>query len=288
MTDIHSGSDPISGDIDSGKTAPAVRSDVDTATHIAGQNVALPAVRAATWEDLSAAINAGLADLRASPGISLGVGAVYALGGIAILWMLDAGAMAALAWPLMAGFALIGPFAAVIFYEISRRRERGEGFGWADASEMVRHTLQAQILYQGFAMMFWLAFWVHIAWMMWAVFFGVSFERFWDVADEIFTTSHGIAFLIVGHLSGAFFAAVAYAMSVVTFPYLLDRNADCVTAMIVSFRTVAASPVVMFAWAAMIGVAIAVASLPMFVGLVVVLPLLGHASWHLYRRLVAA
>ncbi|MEM9783734.1 MAG: DUF2189 domain-containing protein [Pseudomonadota bacterium] len=248
----------------------------------------IPEVRAATWQDLNDALAAGISDLKAQPTISLSVGAIYAFGGILILYMLDAGGLRALAFPMMAGFALIAPFVAVIFYEISRRREMGLGFGWGDIPVMVADTARKQILYQGFAMLFWLAFWVHIGWMQFALFMGVRAERFWEVAGEMVTTQHGIAFLVIAHVSGAFFAGVAYCMSVITFPLLLDRDIDCVSAMIASFRTVLAAPKVMFAWAALLAVALAGASLPFFLGLIVVLPLLGHASWHLYRRLVAS
>ncbi|MEM6488726.1 MAG: DUF2189 domain-containing protein [Pseudomonadota bacterium] len=268
-------------DVYQGKSAPAVAGT-------RGAMPGLPAVRAATWDDLKAALMAGWEDLKATPVLSLGVGAVCALAGNAIFWMLDAGAMAALAWPAMAGFALVAPFAAVLCYEISRRREQGQTVETSELMAVVRASASSQVLFQGFLTLFWLTFWLHIAWVLWAVFFGVQFSRFWDVAGDLFTTTHGLAFLVVGHASGLFFAVVAFAMSAVTFPYLLDRDADCATAMVVSFKTVFASPVVMGGWAALIAALLIAGSLPFLLGLVVVLPLLGHASWHLYRRLVGA
>ncbi|MEO0823976.1 MAG: DUF2189 domain-containing protein, partial [Pseudomonadota bacterium] len=124
--------------------------------------------------------------------------------------------------------------------------------------------------------------------MLFAIFFHASTDRFWELLGQMLTTEHGIGFLIVGHAFGAFFAGVAFCLSVLAFPFLLDRDSDFITAMVLSFKAVLASPVVMFAWGGFIGVVLAVASLPAFLGLLLALPLLGHASWHLYRRLVPA
>ncbi len=246
----------------------------------------VPEVKPAEWEDLRAALRAGWADFLAAPLMGVTVGLIYAAGGWLLLWVLELKEYRGLSFPVVAGFALIGPFVAVILYEISRRRELGERFGWSEVPSMVARTARKQIIYHGFILMFWLAVWSRVGVMLFAIHFSASVDRFWDLADQLFTTSHGITFLIVGHLFGAFFAGVSYCLSVIAFPFLLDRDADFITAMVLSFKAVIASPVVMFAWAAFLGVALAAASAPLFLGLVVVLPLLGHASWHLYRRLV--
>jgi len=246
----------------------------------------VPVPRAADWADLRAALRAGWDDLRSAPTLGLTIGALYMLGGWGLLWVLELREMRGLSFPLVAGFALIGPFCATILYEISRRREVGLGFGWRDVPAMIVGTARRQILYHGFILMFWLAVWSRVGVMLWAIFFHASTDRFWALAGEMLTTTHGISFLIVGHLFGAFFAGVAYCVSVLAFPFLLDRDSDFITAMVLSFRAVIASPVVMLGWAAFIGAVLALASAPVFVGLIVALPLLGHASWHLYRRLV--
>ncbi|GMG81293.1 DUF2189 domain-containing protein [Paralimibaculum aggregatum] len=247
----------------------------------------MPAVRAATWADLRAALAAGWADFLAAPLMGMTVGLLYAAGGWLLLWVLELKEYRGLSFPVVTGFALIGPFVAVILYEISRRREQGERLGWGELPAMIGRTARKQILYQGFVLMFWLAVWSRVGVMLFAIHFSASVDRFWDVADQIFTTSHGLTFLVVGHLFGAFFAGVAYCLSVIAFPFLLDRDSDFFTAMVLSFRAVIASPAVMLGWAAFLGAALAAACAPAFLGLVVVLPLLGHASWHLYRRLVA-
>jgi len=247
----------------------------------------VPAVRAATWEDLRAALAAGWADFLAAPLLGASIGLLYAAGGWLLLWVLELREMRGLSFPVVAGFALVGPFVATILYEISRRREHGERFGVAEVPGMVARTARKQIIYHGFILMFWLAVWSRVGVMLFAIHFSASVDRFWDLADQLVTTGHGIAFLITGHLFGAFFAGIAFCLSVLAFPFLLDRDSDFITAMVLSFRAVIESPVVMFSWGILIGVVLALASLPAFLGLVVALPLLGHASWHLYRRLVA-
>ncbi|MEL7137734.1 MAG: DUF2189 domain-containing protein [Pseudomonadota bacterium] len=245
----------------------------------------VPDARAADWEDLQAALGAGWADFRAAPVLGLAVGALYALGGWLLIWVLELRELRGLSFPVVAGFALVGPFAAVILYEISRRRELGLRLGFADVPAMVAATARKQILYHGFILMFWLAVWSRVGVMLFAIFFHTSTDRFWELAGQMVTTSNGLSFLAVGHAFGAFFAGVSYCLSVLAFPFLLDRDSDFITAMVLSFKAVLASPKVMLAWGAMIGAALAVASAPFFLGLVIVLPVLGHASWHLYRRL---
>lgn len=246
----------------------------------------VPAVRAAEWDDLKAALAAGWSDFRAAPGLGLAIGAIYMVGGWLLLWVLDLREIRGLSFPVVAGFALIGPFCATILYEISRRREHGEGLGLGDVPSMIRRTARKQIMFHGFVLMFWLAAWSRIGVMLFAIFFHSTTDRFLELLGEMVTTTHGIGFLITGHLFGAFFAGIAFCLSVIAFPFLLDRDSDFISAMVLSFKSVIASPVVMFAWGALIGVTLAVASVPLFLGLMLALPVLGHASWHLYRRLV--
>ncbi|MHA1529834.1 MAG: DUF2189 domain-containing protein [Alphaproteobacteria bacterium] len=247
----------------------------------------VPRVRAATRDDLVSALRAGWDDFRAMPAYGLSVGVLYMLGGWLALAAFEAQEWRGLTFPVVAGFALVGPFCVVILYEISRRRERGLPFGWRDAGDMIRATGRRQIMFLGFILMFWLAVWSRVGTVVYFVHFGLHPAPFWELLPEFVSTARGISFVIVGHAFGAMFAAVAFSISVVAFPFLLDRDADFITAMVTSFRTVRASPLVMLGWAVFIGAALAVASAPLFIGLPLVLPLLGHASWHLYRRLVA-
>ena len=232
------------------------------------------------------AARAGWADFLAAPILGLSVGVIYMVGGWLLLWVLELKEIRGLSFPVVAGFALIGPFVAVILYEISRRRERGLGFGLSDIPAMVKGTARRQIIFHGFMLMFWLAVWSRVGLMVYYGFYGFTPKPFFEVLPTMFATVDGWTFLLVGHAFGAFFAGVAYCSSVLAFPFLLDRDADFITAIVLSFKAVLASPVVMFGWGAIIGVVLAIASAPGFLGLPLALPLLGHASWHLYRRLV--
>lgn len=246
----------------------------------------VPPIKAATREDLVAALRAGWADFRAMPVYGLLVGLFYVVGGWLFLVVFEAREWRGLIFPVVAGFALVGPFCSVILYEISRRRQLGLPFGWRDAKDMVRHTTRRQILFLGFALMFWLAVWSRVGTVIYLAHFGFNPKPFWEILPEMFTTSHGISFLIVGHAFGAMFAIVAYSISVLAFPFLLDRDADVITAIVTSVRAVIASPLVMLGWGVFIGVALVVGTAPLFLGLPLVLPLVGHAAWHLYWRLI--
>ena len=258
--------------------------DTDTGPWRPAEGV--PPVLPASIEDLRVAIALGWADFRAVPLLGMTIGGLYMLGGWLLLWVLELREVRGLSFPVVAGFALIGPFCATILYEISRRRERDLGFGWSDVPAMVRGTARRQIIYLGFGLMFWLAVWSRVGLMIYWGFFGFNPKPFLEILGSLLTDWNGVYFLLVGHLFGAVFAFVAFSISVVAFPFLLDRDADFITAMITSFKAVLSSPVVMLIWAVFIALMLALASAPLFLGLPVVLPLLGHSSWHLYRRLV--
>jgi uncharacterized membrane protein len=246
----------------------------------------VPAVRAATFGDLAAALGAGWRDFRAAPAFGVAVGLLYALFGWVIVVATETPVLRGLTFPLFGGFVLVGPFAATILYEISRRRELGLPFGLADARAIVAGTARRSLTVLGLALVLWLGIWSRAAVFIYAIYFGIGAPPFLEMLPELVTTRRGLEFLLWGHLVGAAFAAVAYAMSVLSFPFLLDRDADLVTAIITSFKAVIASPAVMFAWALAIAAITVAATLPAFLGYAVALPVLGHATWHLYRRLV--
>ncbi|MEL6481719.1 MAG: DUF2189 domain-containing protein, partial [Pseudomonadota bacterium] len=145
----------------------------------------VPDVKVADWDDLRAALAAGWDDFKAAPGLGLAVGALYVIGGWLLLWVLDLREMRGLSFPVVAGFALIGPFVAVILYEISRRRELGASLTLADVPSMVAATARKQILYHGFILMFWLAVWSRVGVMLFAIFFHASTDRFWELAGQM-------------------------------------------------------------------------------------------------------
>ncbi len=246
-----------------------------------------PVVRPITVSDVMEALRLGLRDFRAAPRYGLVLGAVCALTGIAIVAMLYAMGLPYLAYPLAAGFALVCPFLAAGLYEVSRRLERGEPLEasaiWATV------TSRSEIRWMGFATVFVLIIWMYQVRFLMALFLGYSgmMATMGEFLNVVLHTTEGLTFLAVGNLVGALLATILYALTVVSFPLVLDRDVDFVTAMITSVRAVAANPVPMFFFAAVIAGLLAVSSLPAFLGLLVTLPILGHATWHLYRRVIA-
>jgi len=245
-----------------------------------------PVVRAVTFNDVAESLIAGLRDFQAAPYYGMALGAIYCAAGIAILLSVTTLGMSYLAYPLAAGFALLGPFVAVGFYEISRKREAGETATFSDILKAM--TSRGEIGWMAFVTLFIFIMWMYQARFLMALFFGLnaSFTSITQFIAVVLTTNTGLLFLLAGNMIGAFLAAVLFSLTVVSFPLLLDREVDCVTAMVTSVRAVVRSPVPLLGWAAMIVVLLVLAALPFFLGLIVVLPVLGHATWHLYRRII--
>jgi uncharacterized membrane protein len=246
----------------------------------------LPEIRAASLADFRVALARGWADFKAEPRFGLTIGGVYTLGGLLILFVANALGYAFLAFPLMAGFALIGPFAAIAIYEVSRLRERGERVTWENMARGLTPDVKRECAYLGILLIFLMAIWLKSAAVIYAIFFGMRLMTLPALLDSLFTTPAGVGFLLLGHAIGAGFAILVFALSVVSFPLIVDRGTDFVTALITSIQTVAANPRRMLIWGAFIGVMLVIGFATAFVGLMIVLPLLGHASWHLYRRII--
>ena len=246
----------------------------------------VPAVRAATWGDLGAALAAGWGDFCAAPLFGITVGLAYAVFGWVLVAVTGSSTWDGLTFPLLGGFVMVAPFAATILYEISRRRALGLGFGPADALAIAGGTARRSLMILGLVLVLWLGIWSRAAVFIYAIYYGVDAPPFVDMLPDLVTTRRGLEFLVWGHIVGAAFAFVAYCLSALSFPFLLDRDSDIATAIITSFKAVLASPVVMLSWAALIGALMSIAAAPAFAGFIVALPLFGHATWHLYRRLV--
>lgn len=246
-----------------------------------------PVVRPIKAVDIAEALGQGLRDFQAMPLYGLAFGALYAGGGIVIVLCLTAFGMVYLAYPLAAGFALIGPFVAIGLYEVSRRREAGQKATVSGIWSTIRS--RSELGWMAFVTLFVFVIWMYQVRLLIALLLGLnaSFGSLHEFITVVLTTNEGLLFLALGNAVGAALSLILFSLTVVSFPLLLDREVDFVTAMVTSVRAVVASPLPMIGWAAIIVVLLIVSALPWFLGLLVTLPVLGHATWHLYRKIVA-
>lgn len=237
-----------------------------------------------TLSDLRAAMAAGWRDFRAFPQFGLFFGATYVAAGLLIWTVLFKGGQLAWLVPATAGFPLIAPFVAVGLYEVSRRRAAGLPIGWRTVLLALRGRGDEQIISMGVIVFVAFGFWLMVAHGIFAIFLaesGSSAESLAWLATRV-----GIAMLLAGSAVGAVMAFAFFAITVISLPMLVDREVDFLTAIFTSIATVRANGVVMTGWAIGIAAVLFVAMLPMFLGLLVALPVIAHATWHLYRRAV--
>ncbi len=246
-----------------------------------------PSIKTIHWQDIVDSLVAGMLDLKAEPAYGLFFGGIYALGGLIIIACLGWLNASYLAYPLAAGFVMVGPFVASGLYEVSRRRETGLPLSFPIVLTFVWSQRQRELAWMAFVSMFIMVIWLYQVRLLIALFLGLqTFSSIGEFITVVTTTSQGIIFLLVGHVIGAILALLAFSLSVVSFPLLVDRDVDFITAIITSFRAVALNPQVMLTWAFCVVALMMVGLMSAFVGLVVILPVLGHATWHLFRRLV--
>jgi len=246
-----------------------------------------PTVRRVSPSDLLDVLAAGLRDFRAAPLHDVGVAAIYTLGGWFLILLLLYFDLHYLVYPLAAGFALVAPFIAAAFYAISRSLERDEAVTWAGIFGAVRDAQRSDLGWMALVTLFSLFIWMDIAALLFFGFLGLSALSATELLTTVFTTPMGLLFLVIGHAVGAAIALAVFSFSVISVPLLFDRPVDFVTAMITSVKVVLANRKAMVIWCATIAVSIGLSLLSGLVGLLVVLPVLGHASWHLYHRAVA-
>jgi uncharacterized membrane protein len=246
-----------------------------------------PAIRHITPSDLWQSLRLGLDDFAAMPSHAIFLCAIYPLLGIFLIEMTLGHSMLPLAFPLAAGFALVGPFAAIGLYELSRRREAGLDTSSSDMLDVLHSPSLGAIIALGLLLMAIFLIWLAVAEAIYIANFGykppASLGQF---IHDVFQTLAGWRLIIEGTGVGFLFAAAVLTISAVSFPLLLDRDVGAAVALLTSIRVVIANPMTMALWGLIVAALLVIGSLPLFLGLTVVVPVLGHATWHLYRRAV--
>jgi uncharacterized membrane protein len=277
---------PVEWSLDFVRSAGSV---VESVTHVGPyrEGEALPSIRRLELSDLGDALAKGLDDFAAYRTDVIFLCAIYPIAGLILARLAFGYDMLPLLFPLASGFALIGPFAAVGLYEISRQRERGNIVTWNDAFAVLHSNSLGAIVVLGLLLMAIFLMWLGAAMAIYTLTLGpeppASIASF---ARAVFTTDVGWALIILGVGIGFLFAVLVLTISVVSFPLLLDREVGLRTAVATSMRAVMTNPGPMAIWGLIVAGGLVVGSIPLFLGLIIVMPVLGHATWHLYRKVV--
>ena len=257
-----------------------------TSSEVPAGPAEMPTVNALGIDDLLEVLAAGLRDFRRAPAYGLFFAGIYVAGGWMLVLMLLYFDLPFLVYPLAAGFALIAPFVACGFYVVSQYLEAGDELSWGIVFGTIKTMFSRDLGWMALVTGFSLFIWMDIAALLSFGFMGFQLFSFSQLISLIFTTPIGLLFLFVGNLAGAIIAFAVFSYSVVSIPMLFHRDIDFVTAMITSVRVVTKSPRTMAVWCLTIGALLTISLLSGLVGLMVTLPILGHATWHLYRRAV--
>jgi uncharacterized membrane protein len=247
------------------------------------------AVRRIGLTDLKDALSQGLADFYAMPTHAIFLCLIYPIIGLVAARAAFGYSVLPLIYPLATGFALVGPFAALGLYELSRRRELGLDVSVARSFDVLQSSSIGAIIALGFLLLMVFGVWMSVANAIYIATFGyaepASLTQF---ATDVLTTSHGWALIALGNGIGLLFAALVLSIGAVSFPLLVDRDVGAVVALMTSVQVVLKNPVTMAVWGLIVAALLFLGSLPFFLGLTVVVPVLGHATWHLYRKAVDA
>ena len=257
-------------------------------TSAASTQSGLPEIRSIGLGDLGAALREGFHDFVAIPTQLIFLCILYPIIGLVAARSASDETLLPLLFPLVAGLALVGPVLAVGIYELSRRRDAGLPLSWLDAFGVFRSPSMPSIAALGALLLAIFVVWLLAAKAIYLVTVGdAPLNSLGDLIRHVQDSPGGWQLVIVGNAVGFLFAAFVLSLSVVSFPMLLDRNVGPVVAVQTSFRAVAANPAAMAAWGLIVAGALFLGSLPVFLGLAVVMPMLGHATWRLYRKVVA-
>lgn len=270
--------------------AHAMRYATDSLHHIQETiHSPAPTVRPIHFADITQSLKEGFADFQAYRTDVVFLCVIYVVLGLVLARLAFGMDLLPLLFPLASGFAIIGPFAAIGLYEMSRLREQGVEVKWTNAFDVFHAPAVGAISVLGLLLISTFLVWLAVAWLIYDVTLGPTQpQSAGSFLNDVFFTSPGQTMIVVGVGAGFLFALFAMSVSIVSFPLLLDRDVGLDTAVRTSVRAVKTNVLPMAVWGLIVALALVLGSIPLFVGLVVVLPVLGHATWHLYRKLVAA
>ncbi|EAQ25197.1 DUF2189 domain-containing protein [Roseovarius sp. 217] len=270
-----------------GTTASASRSASDAADALGSEITTPPEVRQLDMDDVRTALRKGLADFTAFRSDVFFLIAIYPVIGITLALLAFNSARLPMLFPLAAGFTLLGPVAAAGLYEMSRQRETGQDPNWAEALHALRAHVLGPVLVLALYLMGIFAIWMFAATYIYNITLGplppLSVTGF---LSDVLTTTAGWQMILLGMGTGFVFAALVLVISLVSFPMLIDRRAGIPVAVMTSVAVARRNPRIVATWGLIVAVSMTIGMLPAFLGLVIVLPVLGHATWHLYRAAV--
>lgn len=247
----------------------------------------MPSVRKITTAEVGHALKRGVGDFMAMPTHAVFLVALYPVIGLLLAALTFGYDLLPVLYPLASGFALVGPFAAIGLYELSRRREAGLDTSWRHVADIVHSPSFGSILGLGAVLVAIFATWLFVAHALYVEIVGKPGPQSADAFVRMLLRSpEGLTLFVIGNAVGFVFAVVAFAISVVSFPLLLDRHVGFGTAVGTSLRVILANPKPMALWAVIVAAGMFLGSMPFLIGLAIVMPVLGHASWHLYRKVV--
>ena len=245
-----------------------------------------PEIGTITVSDLFDALKKGWQDYKSAPTMGLFFSSTYVLGGIILFLVLAASGKIWWIMPVSVGFPLVAPFAAVGLFEISRQLEANEQLRWGHVLGVVFAERQRQVPWIGAIIVIWFLFYMLIAHVIFALMLGITVMANITTSFEAFFTPTGLLFIGVELAVGAVFALILFSITFVSLPLLLHKEIDFMTAILLSIQTVQKNFAVLVLWFGIIGPLMLLSLVPMFLGLLITLPVLGHATWHLYRKLL--
>jgi len=245
-----------------------------------------PGLKSVGTGDIGHALRAGVRDFRTAPSFGLFFGTIFSAIGIVIFLQLLVWESTYWVLPIAAGFPLVGPFLAVGLYEVSRTLQRGDQPDWASIVSAPFRKEARQIQWMAFVAVFFYMVWVYMAHLIFALSFGLKPLTSVTSSTALLLSQEGLVMILLGSMIGGGLAVLLFSVSVIAMPMLLDRDIDVVTAMVTSCRCVLENRRTMLLWGLIVAATTALAMLPLFLGMILALPILGHASWHLYTRAV--